>query len=125
MAEDSFDLKYIRNTSIVTDISALSISICGSSGMNSPKFINVYDLRFESGQKSDFLTICQCFPNLRNLNMSKLVLEETRNLKDALAILPQSCPSMHRGGIRGGGADASPSGIRHPADPKGPPFGIF
>ena len=95
LAEDSIDLRDIRNPSIVTDISAQSISIGGSSGMSLPKFINVYDLRFESGQKSDFLAICQCFPNLRNLDMSKLVLEEKRNLKDALAILPQKCSSMH------------------------------
>ena len=34
--------------------------------------------------------------------------------------------SRARGGFRGGGADApSPSGIRPPADPKGPPFDIF
>ena len=30
-----------------------------------------------------------------------------------------------RGGFRGGGADAPPSGIRPPADPKGPPFDTF
>ena len=29
------------------------------------------------------------------------------------------------GGGGGAGADASFSGIRHPADPKGPPFGTF
>ena len=33
----------------------------------------------------------------------------------------------NRGGFRGGagGADAPPSGIRPPADPKGPPFDTF
>ena len=30
-----------------------------------------------------------------------------------------------RGGFSGRGADALPSGIRPPADPKGPPFGTF
>ena len=29
------------------------------------------------------------------------------------------------GGSGGGGADAPPSGIRPPADPKGPPFDTF
>ena len=32
---------------------------------------------------------------------------------------------LTRGGFRGGGADALSSGIRPPADPKGPPFDTF
>ena len=32
---------------------------------------------------------------------------------------------LGRGGFRGGGADAFSSGIRPPADPKGPSFGTF
>ena len=32
---------------------------------------------------------------------------------------------MVRGGFRGGGGRPPPSGIRPPADPKGPPFDTF
>ena len=47
---------------------------------------------------------------------------------EASSCLPLATPHSHqtRGGFRGGGrTPPSPSGIRPPADPKGPPFDTF